>query len=290
LLQKHYLSKRSRSQKGILAFLANDTNNRAFCYVNADLRKETRNDEIINFVDFWKEKHGSYPKELVFDFTFTTYENMSKINSLGINFITLRRRTAKIMDGINAIPSSRWRKVELKNVTREYRYQKIIEERINVKNYEGDLRQFAIRDLGHEKPTILITNQMRRSPATLIQRYAKRMLIENNIADAVDFFHMDSLSSTVALKINFDLITTVLASTLYRVFASRVGNGYESAKFSRIFRDFISATANIAIEKNDIIVKFQKRSHNPMLLATGFDKDETVIPWLENKKMIFKFG
>ena len=48
-------------------------------------------------------------------------------------------------------------------------------------------------------PTLLLTNQMRRSARNLVERYAKRMLIENNIEDGVNFFHMDALSSAVAL-------------------------------------------------------------------------------------------
>jgi hypothetical protein len=159
-----------------------------------------------------------------------------------------------------------------------------------VNGYKGLLRQFAVRDLGHEHPTVLITNHMRHAPTTLIGRYARRMLIENNIADAVDFFHMDALSSTVALKVNFDLTATVMASTLYRLFANRIGNGYQTAKFSRIFRDFISATARIAIDETHITVQFQKRAHNPMLINAGFDKEDIRIPWLQNKRLCFLLG
>jgi uncharacterized protein YecE (DUF72 family) len=32
--------------------------------------------------------------------------------------------------------------------------------------------------------------------------YPQRMLIENGLADAVDFFHLDALSSAVRLKID----------------------------------------------------------------------------------------
>jgi len=290
ILQKHYLSRRSRRQKGILAFVANDTRNRAFCYVNADLRKETQNDEIMRFVEFWKQKSGTLPKELVFDSTFTTYAMMNELNRMGIKFITLRRRTQKMMDEINARPSSAWQRIQLENVARAYRTPRILEDKITVNDYEGLLRQFAVRDLGHEQPTILITNHMRKAPRTLIGRYARRMLIENNIADAVDFFHMDALSSTVALKVNFDLTATVLASTLYRLFANRIGNGYQTAKFARIFRDFISATAHIDIDATRITVRFQKRAHNPMLINAGFDKEEIRIPWLQNKRLSFLLG
>ena len=290
MLQKHYLSRRSRQQKGILAFVANDTHNRAFCYVNADLRKETQNDEILRFIEFWKQKSGRLPEELVFDSTFATYAMMNELNRMGIKFITLRRRSQKLMDEINATPSSAWQRIQLENVARAYRTPRILENKITVKDYEGLLRQFAIRDLGHEQPTILITNYMRKAPRNLIGRYAQRMLIENNIADAVDFFHMDALSSTVALKVNFDLTATVLASTLYRLFASRIGNGYQTAKFARIFRDFISASAHIDIDETRIIVRFQKRAHNPMLINAGFDKEEIRIPWLQNKRLTFLLG
>jgi len=290
LLQKHYLSRRSRRQKGILAFVANDTENRAFCYVNADLRKETQNDEILRFVEFWKEKSGRLPDELVFDSTFTTYAIMSELNSMGIKFITLRRRSPKLMDEINGTPRSAWRRIELENVSRTYRTPRVLESKVQVTGYDGLLRQFAVRDLGHELPTILITNHLRRAPATLIGRYARRMLIENNIADAVDFFHMDALSSTVALKVNFDLTATVLTSTLYRLFAKRIGNGYQTAKFARISRDFISATAHIAIDQTRITVRFQKRAHNPMLIDAGLDKEETRIPWLQNRRLCFQLG
>lgn len=288
LLQKHYLSRRSRRQKGILAFVANDTENRAFCYVNADLRRETQNNEIMRFIEFWKNRTGQLPEELVFDSTFTTYANMSELNSMGIKFITLRRRSSKVMDEINQHPNSAWRRITLKNIARAYKTPRIIESKIPLDKYEGTLRQIAARDLGHEHPTILITNQMKKSVPALITRYAQRMLIENNIADAVDFFHMDALSSTVPLKVNFDLTATVLASTIYRVFAARIGTEYETAKFSRIFRDFIAATASVYVSGKDICVRFQKRAHNPALIAAGYDKENVKIPWLKNKRLSFQ--
>lgn len=285
LMEKHYISKRSRKQKGVLAFVANDTENRAFCYVNGSLRKEHMNNEILEFVEFWKTKNGAYPDELVFDSTFTTYENLNKLNQLGIKFITLRARSSAVLDKVNAVPSAKWRRIKLENVTREYRTPRIIEEQVSVNGYEGKLRQIAVRDLGHEYPTIVITNQLKRSPAKLIQRYARRMIIENNIADAIDFFHMDALSTTVALKVNFDLLMTLVGSTIYRVFAARIGEGYENAKFSRIFRDFISATADVEITEDDVIVRFQKRAHNPQLIASGILDEQPEIPWLQNKRL-----
>lgn len=289
LMEKHYISKRSRRQKGIMSFVVNDDKNRCFCYVNADIRKATMKDEVIKFAQFWKKKNGSYPDELIFDSQLTTYANLDRLNKMGINFITLRRRSEKMLDEIDAVPRSAWRRVELANIAREYRTPRVLSVKISLDDYRGQLRQLAVKDLGHEKPTILISNQMRRSPASLIQRYARRMLIENNIADAIDFFHMDALSSTVAMKVNCDLLLTLMGSSLYRLFAMKIGHGYETAKFGKIFRDFIYATANLTIDNNRIQVKFHKRSHNPLLIKAGYAALRTPVPWLDGKELEFKF-
>src|SRR5450755_1906784 len=95
-VEKHYVSKRSRRQKGMLAFLAQDAETRVFCYANGELRKDRQNDEILRFVDFWKERTGRLPEELIFDSKLTTYANLSKLNQRGIPFVTLRRRTKKL--------------------------------------------------------------------------------------------------------------------------------------------------------------------------------------------------
>jgi hypothetical protein len=67
--------------------------------------------------------------------------------------------------------------------------------------------------------------------------------------------------------------------------AVKIANGYEMAKSRHIFRDFIDATANVSIDERDIAVSFQKRAHNPLLLAANFDKSVTPIPWLQNRKL-----
>ena len=42
------------------------------------------------------------------------------------------------------------------------------------------------------------------------------MLIENTIANAVNFIQMDALSAAVPLRINLDVQLTLMASPLYR--------------------------------------------------------------------------
>lgn len=119
------------------------------------------------------------------------------------------------------MPASAWRHINLKNVTRLYRTPRILDRQITLSDYEGLLRQLTITELGHEEPSLLMTNHRTQSPARLIGRYAQRMLIENQIEDGVDFFHLDALSSAVALKVNCDLLLTRMASSLYRLLAGR---------------------------------------------------------------------
>jgi hypothetical protein len=290
LVEKHYVSKRSRRQKGILAFLAQDASTRVFCYANAQLRKEDQNDEILRFVKFWKKRTGKYPEELIFDSKLTTYANLNRLNEMDIAFMTLRRRSVKMVRAIAQKPISAWRRIELEGVSRAYKTPRIIDRKINITGYDGPIRELIITDLGHEDPTLLLTNQLKRSPSKLIGRYAQRMIIENNIADGIDFFHMDALSSAVAMKVDCDLQLTLMASSLYRLLATEIGNGYETAKSRHIFRDFIDATAIVTIQEHAIQVKFQKRAHNPYLTAAGFSKKETVIPWLGKKRLTLVFG
>ena len=290
LVEKHYVSKRSRKQKGILAFLAQDAKTRVFCYANSDLRKDEQNDEILRFIEFWKQRTGQYPKELIFDSKLTIYKNLNRLNHLGIGFMTLRRRTKKMIQQIHQEPLSAWRRIELQGVSRIYKKPRILDQKISLRDYQGKIRQLVINDLGHEEPIFLLTNQLKRSAVKLIERYAKRMIIENRIEDSIDFFHMDALSSAVAMKVNLDVQLSLMASSLYRLIAQKIANGYEMAKSRHIFRDFIDATANISIAKRDIEVNFQKRAHNPLLIAADFDKTVTSIPWLENRKLHISLG
>lgn len=289
LLEKHYVSKRSRRQKGILAFLAQDAEQQMFCYANADLRKDQQNDEILRFVEFWKTRTGTLPKELIFDSKLTTYANLNTLNAQKINFITLRRRTEKIIEGLWEHKSA-WRKIELSNVARQFRFPKILDQRITLDDYQGPIRQIAITDFGHEKPTLLLTNQMRRSASSLIEFYARRMLIENSIADSVEFFHIDALSSAVALKINCDLQLTLMASSLYRLLGAKIGKEYTNADSSHLFRDFIEANAMVTITDNTVEVAFGKRAHSPLLLAAGFQNTELAVPWWGGRKLKISFG
>jgi hypothetical protein len=52
----------------------------------------------------------------------------------------------------------------------------VLDERIVLKGYQGELRQVTVIELGHEEPTILLTNNFKIHCPALVTRYAQRML------------------------------------------------------------------------------------------------------------------
>jgi hypothetical protein len=289
-LDKHYVSSRSRSQKGILAFLARDVDENVICYGNAGVPKPEMSDEILRFTDYWKERTGAYPKELVFDSRLTTYTNLQKLTERGISFITLRRRTRKMIAGIFSAPEQEWQRVTLPALTRQYRNPRVLESKIRLPGYEKELRQIAITELGHEEPTILVTNQLDTSIVKLITRYALRMLIENGIADAINFFHLDSLSSMVGLKVDFDLQLTLMAASLYRIMAQRIGREYRRATAKSLFRKMFDVSGQVTLTESEIIVELANRAHNPFLVSAGLLDQSVRVPWLKNRTLRFTTG
>ena len=255
---------------------------KAFCYSNPDLRKGEESDEILHFIEFRKKTRGEFPHELVFDSRLTTYKNLARIDKQDIRFITLRRRSPKLLAEVANLPRSAWRLVELDAPTRRYRTPKVFDQKVHLAGCT--LRQLFIKDLGHDQPTILLTNEHIPSLKNLITRYARRMLIENALSDAVRFFHMDALSSAVGLKVDFDLVLLVVASGLYRLLGRQM-RGYSDAQARHIFRDIVNLPADVEIAAEEVVVRFHRRAHLPIIAASGLLHAPVSVPWWAGHKL-----
>ena len=280
-VERHYVSRRSRRQPSVLSFLAQDADGQVFCYSNADLRKGEESEEIFRFIDFWTLHHGAPPRHLVFDSKLTTYDRLERLDQDGIIFITLRRRSPQLLQEVAALAPSAWRRVTLDIPSRKYQNPRVFEQKDRL--IKRRFRQLFIQDLGHEEPTILLTN----STAThkqLITRYAQRMLIENALADAVRFFHADALSSSVGFKVDYDMALVVVASGLYRLMARRM-RGYADSQARQIFRDLIDMPAEVIIENGEVRVRFFRRAHLPIVLASGLIDKPVRVPWWNNARL-----
>ncbi len=289
LMQKHFVSSRSRRQRGILALVVREASQCVLIYGDAKITKETQNDAIFSFIESWKQRTGELPKDLVFDSRFTTYANLARLNALGIYFLTLRKRAPSIVDEINQSPSDQWKKIQLHNIGRRYSKPYVLDQIITLTNYPDPLRQLAIKGLGHELPTLLITNYMKQGAAELIDRYARRMLVENAIQDAINFFHMDALSSTIPMRIDLDLQLTIIASTLYQAFAKRLDPLYRVAKNKTLFEKLVKVSGKVITDKDRVIVKFNRHAHNSELRSAGYIGSQGKIPWLHDRTLFLEY-
>ncbi len=86
----------------------------------------------------------------------------------------------------------------------------------------ADIRQVVVRRNGHEKPAFVITNDFDMPVELVVGNYARRWRVENGIAEAVKFFHLNALSSPILVKIHFDMAMTMVADTLYTMLAQKL--------------------------------------------------------------------
>jgi transposase len=284
LVEKHYVSQRSRREPAILAFLVQDDDSRALCYANATVRKDGAREEILSFVEFWKETHGKLPPHLVFDSQLTTYDVLAKLDRLGILFITLRRRGVSALKRLQQMSASEWTRIKLQGASRKYTNPEYVESPLQVRPFDHPLRQIAVRGLGREEPTLILTNDTQIQPAPLVERYAHRMLIENSIAENIDFFHLNALSSAIAIQVDLDLMLTLIANAAYRKLASQL-EGFHYAKPRQVFRRFLNTTARVYTNEREVFVRLRRCAHHPILLASGALRPEPRVPWWNGRRL-----
>ena len=230
---------------------------------------------------FGKRPMGRSPAHLVFDSKLTTQANLARLDRLKIDFITLRRRSPALLCEVYGLPRSARRTIELDVPSRQYQTRGSMSSRSPCA--DGAFANSSSWTCGHDKPTILLTNQSASAPK-LITRYARRMLIENSLSDAVRFFHMDALSSAVGLKVDFDMALLVIASGLYRLLARQM-RGYAEAQARQIFRDLLDLPAQVEITEQEVRVEFHRRAHLPIVLASGLCDKPVTVPWWPKRRL-----
>ncbi len=88
------------------------------------------------------------------------------------------------------------------------------------------MRQITILRGALRRPCLLLTNDFDSSLSALLRRYARRWLVEKSIAEQLAFFHLNRLSSSLVIQVDFDLAMTVLAYNLLRLLALDLPPGY----------------------------------------------------------------
>lgn len=288
-LDSNWVATKGKRMKSALTLLAQDGDSRMLSYVNADIKSEEASNEILKFVDYWINVKGVIKETLVFDSKVTNYSVLSQLNSDNIKFITLRRsRGNKMIEETMAIPDNKWEKVELDIPKRKYPTPLVYEHEITINKYDLKLREIIIKDNGRENPTFIITNNRDMPLKELVTNYARRWRIENKISELVKFFSLNALSSPIMIRIQFDVLLTMIADTLYKLFAKDIER-FENCSPYKIFSKFVNHRGNITVNDKNITINMRKRAHTPILKSNEMFKKTWKVPWFQNKNLNYKW-
>jgi hypothetical protein len=287
-LENNWSGKRGKALPSILAVLAHDPDSGVIDYGNANVLHKNESAVVLEFLDFYRSSSSKNDnlRYLVFDSKFTNYQNLSILNSKGIKFVTIRRRGKNIVDRIDNMPKSSWKKIRVEASANKKRSLNILDEIIELNGYDGKIRQVCITGHGKIKPALIITNDFDISTDSLLRKYAKRWLIEKEISEQISFFHLNNVSSSMVIKVDFDLTMSILTHNLFRLF-NRDLNRYEYLSDQTLYEKFLFNRADISFDNNIINVNYKKKRNLPLLIETMNQYKNISYPWLKNKNIIF---
>ena len=292
VLEKHYVPRRSQRTRSVLTFFAEDAATRTLVYANADLSKASQNREVIAFADHWKAVTGHDPALLIFDSKLTTQAVLAELDDRKIGFITLRARHPGVTKTLTALPATAWTSMTLGRAGNKTRRVKVHDDPgTQLSAYPRPIRQLAVTGLGHEQPTLLITNQAQLPARQVIQSYARRMNIEQRLAEAIQSFSLDALAGAVPLNVDLnvdlDVALSVLASTICAALRRRLP-GYTSATPDTLQRRFLNTGGIIEHHPGLTTIRLARRTYSPILRQATLP-DTITVPWWEGRTLRYQY-
>jgi len=289
VLEKHYVPTRSQRSRSVLTFFAQDTGTHNLVYANADISKATQNREVIAFCDHWRTASGTDPRMLIMDQKVTTQAILGELDSRGVKFATLRMRSPALVKQINALTSKDFKTITLDRPGPYNRPRVCESAAVKLTSYPGTVRQLIVTGLGRDAATVIITNDRDMKTRALIGQYARRMTIEQRLAEIIQAFCADALSSTVNLNVDLDIMLCVLAQALLAAFRARLGAGYAAATPDTLQRRFLDTPGTIINTSAATTVRIDRRAYSPVLRQASLPADTTV-PWWHGRRLHFEFA
>ena len=287
-MENNWSGKRGKALASMLAVLAESPDSGLIDYGDATLAHENQDAVVLEFLDFYKKSTPRAELQyLVFDSKFTNYENLAKLDKKMVHFITIRRRGKNILEEIEAIPPKEWKQVRVDCAGGKKRNLKVNDRRIYLSGYKKEIRQIIIQSHGREKPALIITNDFTIKTTEVILKYCHRWLVEKTISEQIEFFHLNRLSSSMVIKVDFDLTMSILAYNLYRLFARETGK-YANLTAPKIFDKLISNSGVVKVNEDVFEIIMKKKRSMPVLLSLLKKFDHLNYPWLHYKHLRFQ--
>ena len=288
VLEKHYVPTRSQRARSVLTFFAQDTGTHNLVYANADLSKAGQAREVITFCDHWKAVSGNDPAMLIMDQKVTTHAVLGELDTRGVTFLTLRMRSPALVKHIDALTDNDFTTVTLDRPGKFNRPKVHQATGIRLTNYPGTVRQLVVTGLGRDAPTVIITNDHNLPVKALITHYARRMTIEQRLAEIIQAFHADALSSAVNLNVDLDIMLCVLAQALIAALRNRLP-GYANVTPDVLQRRFLETPGTITTSGDTITVHLDRRAYTPVLRKADLPHD-TRVPWWGNRALRYELS
>jgi hypothetical protein len=288
VLEKHYVPTRSQRARSVLTFFAQDTGTHNLVYASADISKATQSREALAFCDHWKQVCGSDPKMLIMDQKVATQDVLGELDERGIKFATLRMRSASLMKHINALGGKDYTTITLDRPGPHNRPRVHEDPAVTLTSYPGTLRQLVVTGLGRDAPTVIITNDHDIKTRALITQYARRMTIEQRLAEIIRAFCTDALSSTVNLNVDLDVMLAVLAQALVAALRTRLP-GYATVTPDTIQRRFLETPGQIITTPDAVTVRLERRAFSPVLRSADLPP-ATPVPWWQGRPIRYQFA
>jgi hypothetical protein len=292
-LENNWSGKRGKALSGMLAVLAQDPQSGIIDYGDCSVLHKNESAVVLEYLDFYRSngKDDASLKYLVFDSKFTNYQNLAILDKQQIKFITIRRRGEKMLEQIRENKS--WKTIRVESSGLKKRTLKVWEQYVTLPGYKDGttggskmIRQIAITGNGKIKPAVMLTNDFDLPLEAIIRKYCRRWLVEKEIAQQIDFFHLNRVSSSMVIKVDFDLVMSILAHNMYRLLAMSLGR-YQNLSDERVYEKFIDNSGDVTIGQSEIQIDLKKKRELPLLL--DFIKTENLekCAWLNNKKIAF---
>src|SRR6266568_3240236 len=152
----------------------------------------------------------------------------------------------------------------------------------------GTVRQLTVTGPGRDQPTVIITNGHDMTTRNLIGQYARRMTIEQRLAEIIRAFCADALSSTVNLNVDLDIMLAVLAQALLAALRARLP-GYAAVTPDTIQRRFLETPGTIINHGDTITVRLERRAYAPVLRKANLPA-HTTVPWWGNRTLRYELA
>jgi hypothetical protein len=287
-LEKHYVPTRSQRARSVLTFFAQDTGTHNLVYANADLSKATQAREALAFCDHWRQVSGADPKMLIMDQKVATQQVLGELNQRGVKFLTLRMRSPALTRHINGLVGKDFTTITLDRPGPHNRPRVHEDPAATLTSYPGTVRQLVVTGLGREQPTVIITNDNDLTARAIITQYARRMTIEQRLAEIIRAFCADALSSTVNLNVDLDVVLAVLAQALTAALRARLP-GYATVTPDTIQRRFLETPGQIITDGNAVTVRLERRAFSPVLRSADLPP-ATPVPWWQGRPIRYEFA